>query len=96
MQQLSERDLTERLGALKIESERQLTHDAREALRLASHADCQFVWGAAEAGHLLGQALRAQHKIGEARAILDRTLGLRRRLGDPRAADTERLLGQVA
>ena len=35
MQRLSERDLTERLGALKIESERQLTHDAREALRLA-------------------------------------------------------------
>ena len=36
MQRLSEeRDLTDRLGALKIESERQLTHDAREALRLA-------------------------------------------------------------
>lgn len=35
MQRLSERDLTERLGALKIESERQLTHNAREALRLA-------------------------------------------------------------
>jgi tetratricopeptide (TPR) repeat protein len=35
VQQLSERDLTDRLGALKIESERQLTHDAREALRLA-------------------------------------------------------------
>jgi len=31
VQRLSERDLTERLGALKIESERQLTHDAREA-----------------------------------------------------------------
>jgi len=35
VQGLSERDLTERLGALKIESERQLSHDAREALRLA-------------------------------------------------------------
>jgi hypothetical protein len=65
---------------------------AREALRLASHADCQFAWGAAEAGHLLGQALLIQKKIREARAILDHSLALRRRLGHPRATDTERLL----
>jgi tetratricopeptide (TPR) repeat protein len=68
---------------------------AREALRLASQADCQFVWGAAEAGHGLGRALAVQQRIPEARAILDKTLGLRRRLGDPRAALTERLLGQL-
>jgi hypothetical protein len=68
---------------------------AREALRLASHADCQFVWGAAEAGHVLGRALAVQQRVPEARAILDKTLGLRRRLGDPRAALTERLLGQL-
>jgi hypothetical protein len=68
---------------------------AREALRLASHADCQFVWGAAEAGHVLGRALAVQQRVPEARAILDKTLGLRRRLGDPRAALTERLLAQL-
>ena len=33
---------------------------AREALQRASAADCQFQWGAAEAGHLLGQALAAR------------------------------------
>src|SRR5262249_20946057 len=33
---------------------------AREALRRASAAECQFLWGAAEAGHLLGQALVLQ------------------------------------
>jgi hypothetical protein len=65
---------------------------AREALRLASHADCQFAWGAAEAGHLLGRALQFQHKAREARAILDHTLSLRQRIGHPRAAETERLL----
>jgi tetratricopeptide (TPR) repeat protein len=68
---------------------------AREALRLASHADCQFVWGAAEAGHVLGRALAVQQHTAEARAILDKTLSLRRRLGDPRAALTERLLEQL-
>jgi hypothetical protein len=65
---------------------------AREALRLASHAECQFAWGAAEAGHLLGQALQLQHKNREARAILDHSLGLRRRIGHPRVAETEHLL----
>ncbi len=29
---------------------------AREAFELASSPDCQFLWGAAEAGHLLGRA----------------------------------------
>jgi hypothetical protein len=69
---------------------------AREALRLASHADCQFAWGAADAAHLLGQALHAQHKIREARAILDNTVGLRQRIGHPRVVETEHLLTQVS
>ncbi len=69
---------------------------AREALRLASHADCQFAWGAAEAGHLLGRTLQFQRKAREARAILDHTLSLRRRISHPRAAETERLLAQIS
>jgi tetratricopeptide (TPR) repeat protein len=69
---------------------------AREALRLASHADCQFAWGAAEAGHLLGQALQVQKKYREARAILDHALRVRRRIGHPRAEETDRLLALVS
>ncbi len=65
---------------------------AGAALERASAADCQFLWGAAEAGHLLGQALAAQHKVREACAALNQTLNLRRRIGDPRAWHTEQLL----
>jgi hypothetical protein len=68
----------------------------REALRLASHNDCQFVWGEAGAGHLLGRALMVQGKIQEARPVLVHTLKLRRRIGDPRTSDTERLAGQMS
>src|SRR4029079_566124 len=35
---------------------------AREAVRMASAADCQFLWGAGEAGHLLGRALARQNR----------------------------------
>jgi hypothetical protein len=68
---------------------------AREGLRWASAAECQFQWGAAESGHLLGQALALQQRNGEARAVLDETLALRSRLGDPRREDTEWLLGRL-
>jgi hypothetical protein len=68
---------------------------AREALELASCPDCEFVWGAAEAGHLLGQILAACQRPGEARAVLQEALARRRRLGDPRAEQTERLLARL-
>jgi hypothetical protein len=54
--------------------------------------DCRFAWGEAEARHLLGQALVAQQRGDEARPVLEAALTLRRRLGDPRSAETERLL----
>ena len=38
---------------------------AREALRMASDPKCQFRWGAAEAGDLLGKALLAQDRLAE-------------------------------
>jgi hypothetical protein len=70
---------------------------AREAFQLASAQKCQFAWGAAQAGHLLGQALLWQARPGEARAILQEALELRRRIGHPGAAATERLLaGSIA
>jgi hypothetical protein len=64
---------------------------AREALRRASAADCQFRWGAAQAGHLLGQTLIAQQRFRDARPILKKALVLRRRIGDPGAEQTEQL-----
>jgi hypothetical protein len=67
---------------------------AHDALQRASAADCQFLWGAAEAGHLLGQAVAVRDSRA-ARAILRKALDTRRRLGDPKAAQTERLLKRL-
>jgi hypothetical protein len=68
---------------------------AREAVDLASAPDCQFVWGAVEAGHLLGQILASGQRSREACAVLQQALATRRRIGDPRAEQTERLLARV-
>ncbi len=80
------------LGSDPVAAERA----AREALQQSSAAQCQFQWGAAAAGHLLGKSLLAQGRGAEARAFLEKTLALRRRLGDPRAVFTEQLLEQSA
>jgi hypothetical protein len=70
---------------------------AGAALERATAADCQFLWGAAAAGHLLGQALAAQQRLPEARPLLHEALTLRVRLGDPKCEETatlvERLFG---
>jgi hypothetical protein len=68
---------------------------AGAALERATAADCQFRWGAAAAGHLLGQALAAQQRRREAKAVLEEASALRVRLGDPKLAETERLLKHV-
>jgi hypothetical protein len=68
---------------------------AREALRRASAVGCQFLWGAAQAGHLLGRALLALGRGREARESFQKTLALRRRIGDPGAEATEMLLGTI-
>jgi hypothetical protein len=65
---------------------------AREAMRLASTAECQFVWGAARAGHLVGRALIAREQLEEARAVLEATRALQLRIGDYRVEQTESLL----
>jgi hypothetical protein len=65
---------------------------AREALGRALDSSCQFLWGAAEAGSLLGRTLAAQRRVDDARAIFTETLDLQRRLGDPRVELTEQLL----
>jgi len=68
---------------------------AHEALRIATAADCQFMWGAAESAHLIGQASIAQGRPTDARSFLEQALDLRRRLRDPRVVETERLLRLV-
>jgi hypothetical protein len=68
---------------------------AREALRRASAADYQFLWGATQAGHLLGQALIRQKRMPEARAVLGKALALRLGVGDPGAEATETLLANL-
>jgi hypothetical protein len=65
---------------------------AEEAQRRASAPECQFAWGGALAGHLLGQALFGLRQVREAHALLKQTLEVRCRIGDPQAGDTERLL----
>jgi hypothetical protein len=68
---------------------------AGEALWRASASDCRFAWGEAEARHLLGCALAAQHRRREARAALEEALAVRRRLGDPRREETVRVLAEL-
>lgn len=71
------------------------THHACEALARASAETCQFMWGAAEAGHLLGLALARRAQVSDAHAILSSTLDLRRRIGDPRAEVTATVLREL-
>jgi hypothetical protein len=68
---------------------------AREAWHRALSASCQFMWGAAQAGHLVGQALCNQKRFEEAGAVLKKTLLLRQRIGDPAAVATEHLLSTL-
>lgn len=68
---------------------------AAAALERACAADCRFAWGEAEAGHLLGQALALQGRSREAHPFLDKALTLRRGLGHPGVAATERLLARL-
>jgi hypothetical protein len=68
---------------------------AADARQRAAADHCRFLWGAAEAGHLLGQALAAQHNVGAARDALQEALDLRELLGDPRAGQTEQLLRRL-
>ena len=67
---------------------------AREALRIASSIESQFRWGVAEAGHLLGHSLVAQDRLVEAQVVLDGARSLRVLIGDPRVAQTEKLMKQ--
>jgi AAA ATPase domain len=68
---------------------------ARAAVKIAGSTECQFAWGAARAGHLLGRSLIAQNRQDEARPILENVLPLRQRIGDSRVNQTEALLREL-
>jgi uncharacterized protein HemY len=68
---------------------------SREALDRASAESCQFAWGAAEAGHVLGKVYSARQQWNDARAALQQALATRRQIGDPRAEITQDLLGSI-
>jgi hypothetical protein len=67
-------------------------HHAAAALERAQATDCQFLWGAAEAGHLLGVALFHQDQSDKARLFLTQALSRRLHLGDPRVEQTRQVL----
>ena len=71
-------------------------HSARTAVAIGAAVECQYQWGVARAGHLLGRALVAQDRQSEVRPLLEGVLALRRRIGDPRAQQTEVLLRELA
>jgi tetratricopeptide (TPR) repeat protein len=70
-------------------------HAAREAMQLAAPSGCHFVWGFAEAGHLLGQALAQQGQLEEAALALEEIKSLRMQIGDVRAAQTDSLIKAI-
>jgi hypothetical protein len=69
---------------------------AWEALSLALAEKCQYLWGGAQASHLLGQALVGEQRIHEARHTLRKALELRRHIGHPGVEATEQLLDRVS
>jgi predicted Zn-dependent protease len=89
--------LTEKAEILLAQGEADAAESsARDALDLASAQQVQFLWGAALAGHVLGQALVQQGKMDAARKALHDVLTLRKRIGDPRTWQTEKLLNGLA
>src|SRR5262249_45660708 len=55
-------------------------HFAAAALERAQSPDCQFLWGAADAGNLLGWALLRQGRADDARPFLSQVLERRQHL----------------
>jgi hypothetical protein len=68
---------------------------AAAALERAVADDCRFAWGEAAALDLWGRALFARERTDQARTTLAKALDLAQRIGDPRAAEVERLLARA-
>jgi hypothetical protein len=78
--------------SLREEQAHGAEHAASAAHAIASSAECQFRWGEARAGQLLGRSLLAQDRRAEAQSTLQAVRTLRLQIGDPRVRQTEALL----
>lgn len=68
----------------------------REALDLASHPDCGYAWGEADAAQAWGEAFFTNGELALARRAFSRALEVRQRIEHPEAAQTERWLARTA
>jgi hypothetical protein len=68
----------------------------RQAVERAMGPSCRFLWGAAQAGHLLGQVLLREGNKAEARGVLEAALTVRLAIQDPHTQETQTLLARLA
>ena len=69
---------------------------AREALDLATAAECQYAWGEADAAQVWGEAYFANHEPALAHRAFTQALAVRKRIEHPGVAETERWFGMTA
>jgi hypothetical protein len=69
---------------------------AREALDLATHPDCRYAWGEADAAQAWGEAYFANHEPTLARRAFTQALEVRRRIEHPGLGATEAWLARVS
>ncbi len=67
----------------------------RDALDRASHPECAYAWGEADAAQVWGEAYLANNEPTLARRALERALAVRRRIEHPGVPETERWLARV-
>ena len=68
---------------------------AREALDLATHPDCQYAWGEADAAQVWGEAYFANHEPALAHRAFTQALAVRKRIEHPGVAETEKWLAMT-
>lgn len=68
---------------------------SREALDLATHPECGYAWGEADAAQVWGEAYFANGEIELARRAFTRALEQRQRIEHPGVAETERWLART-
>ena len=68
---------------------------ARQALDLATHPDCGYAWGEADAAQVWGQSYLANHEPTLAKRAFTQALEVRRRIQHPGVAETEKWLARL-
>jgi len=68
---------------------------AREALDLATHPECGYAWGEADAAQVWGEAYFANREFALAQRAFTRALEVRRRIEHPKTSETEQWLART-